>query len=76
MFFLKVIGAVVLEGRANVEAFMRAEFPGLLVFGIDVDEKQADKGANWSGIVVESSIEVLQGREFRSKSGLTKEVYG
>ena len=35
-------------------------------------ENHAAKGANWSGIVIESEIKLLSGRELRSKSGLAK----
>ena len=44
------------EGWANVEAFSRAEFPGFAVVGLGVDENQESKGANWSGVVIESAI--------------------
>ena len=41
-----------------------------------MDENHAAKGANWSGTVIVSAIEVLPGGELRSKSGLMKEVEG
>ena len=74
VFIDEVVAAVVLEVWDNVEAFMQAELPGFAVVGLDVDENQAAKGDNWSGIVVESAIEVLPGRELQTESGLEKEV--
>ena len=62
------------EGWANGEALLRVEFPGFAVVGIGMDENHAAKGAIWSGVVIESSIEVLPGGELRSESGLAKEV--
>ena len=46
------------------------EFPVFAAVGIGVDENHASKGANWSGIVIESSIELLPGGDLRSESGL------
>ena len=53
---------------------MQSELPGFAVVGLGVDEKHASKGAIWSGVVIESSIELLPGGELRSESGLAKEV--
>ena len=40
------------EGWDNVESFSRAEFPVFAVVGVGVDENQAAKGDNCSGVVI------------------------
>ena len=40
------------EGWENVEALLRAEFPGFAVVGLGVDDNHEAKGSNWSGILI------------------------
>ena len=72
--FYYLEAAVVLQGRADVEAVVSAEGLGGAGGWLVVDEYAASDGAEGGGVKVEGAVEVFPSRSEGGNSGMAKKV--